>query len=137
MNLIMKSIFTLIIITISFFLSPSEEINLDDTTDLQTLLMSKDWIIPDEEGDYVFKYTDTEELYYIDGKLADRTKYYISQTSCSGVSFNQSLVGVRNNGNYLTTEDGNCESVVIENENKIVFYHLHESAALTFTLIAK
>ena len=138
-NKIMKSIFLIITIVSCLSLKKPEIKNTSTTTNLglQELLMSKEWAGIGLEDTTVWKFTETEKLYYIKGVLELTTKYYISKTSCYEKSYNASLLGKESDGNYLVTESGSCESVVIENNDKIVFHHLHESAAPTFTLIAK
>ena len=106
--------------------------------DLQTLLMSKDWgLIGDDKEDTTIKYTKTEEVFYYKGKISSKRKYYISKTSCDGKTYDSSKLSSETNGNYFMAEDSDCESVVIENDNKIIFHHLYDAGAPTFTIIAK
>ncbi len=108
------------------------------TTNLQQLLMSKEWKALNAE-DSSWRFTETEMLFYDQGELSVRTKYYITNTSCYQVEnpYNPSLLGTKTHGDYIVDEDGRCEAVEIVDNNKIIFYHLHESAAPTFILVAK
>jgi len=102
----------------------------------QQLLKSKKWNIRGKSLDLYFEYTNNEEILHINGQMAEKSKYYISNTNCFEKSFDASKVGQTNNGKFLVTPDA-CYYITVVSNTVIQISYLSHENPMTTTLIAK